>query len=462
MVFSSLLFLFYFLPATLAIYFISPQKLKNIVLLIVSLFFYAWGEPVYICLILFSALVDYILGRLIEKYRRSQKSKWLLVSSLIVNIAVLAFFKYANFLIENINVIFGIELTYLNLPLPIGISFYTFQTMSYIIDVYRGRVTAQRSFISFAMYVTLFPQLIAGPIVRYELIESQMKERMINFAQFSDGVRFFIKGLGKKVLLANNIGLLWVEIESTALSELTLAMAWLGIIAFSFQIYFDFSGYSDMAIGLGKMFGFEFPRNFHYPYISRSIAEFWRRWHITLGSWFREYVYIPLGGNRKGPIRMYMNLLLVWMLTGFWHGASWNFIIWGLYFGILISLERAFLQKVLNYCHPIFQHFYFAFFILIGWVFFVFEDIKMGWQFLGVMFGIGENGLINPKFFYLLFANAILLFIAFVGSLPRPQFIENIVQRNTFIEAFIYFVILLFSTAYLAGASYNPFLYFRF
>lgn len=440
----------------------SPQKLKNIVLLIVSLFFYAWGEPVYICLILFSALVDYILGRSIEKYRRSQKSKWLLFLSLIVNIGLLAFFKYADFLIDNINAIFGVEIAYLNLPLPIGISFYTFQTMSYIIDVYRGRVTAQRSFITFAMYVTLFPQLIAGPIVRYELIESQMKQRMISFAQFSDGIRFFIKGLGKKVLLANNIGLLWVEVESTALPELTLALAWLGIIAFSFQIYFDFSGYSDMAIGLGKMFGFEFPRNFHYPYISRSIAEFWRRWHITLGSWFREYVYIPLGGNRKGPIRMYMNLLAVWMLTGFWHGASWNFIIWGLYFGILISVERAFLQKVLNHCHPILQHFYFAFFILIGWVFFVFEDIKMGWQFLVIMLGFGENDLINPEFFYLLFTNSILLLVACVTSLPRPQFIERMIQRNPFIEAVIYFVILLLSTAYLAGASYNPFLYFRF
>lgn len=432
-----------------------------------SLIFYAWGEPIYVCLILFSAIVDYAMGLMVGKYRISQpgKAKGFFILSIAVNLAVLSFFKYADFLVSNINHLLGAEIGYLNLPLPIGISFYTFQTMSYIIDVYRGKVAPQRSFISFTMYVTLFPQLIAGPIVRYDTIEKQIQVRTVSFSLFSDGVRIFLIGLGKKVLLANNMGLLWVEIQNQPISELTIAAAWLGIAAFSLQIYFDFNGYSDMAIGLGKMFGFDFPQNFNYPYRSKSIQEFWRRWHITLGSWFREYVYIPLGGNQKGAVRMYVNLFVVWMLTGLWHGASWNYIIWGLYFGILISIEKAFLQRLLNKLHPIFQHAYFTFFILIGWVFFVFEDLQMGREFLRVMLGFDDNRMIDQQFLYFLLSNGVLLLIGLVASIPRPRYINALCKHQTIlalIMPFYYLAILVLATAYLVNGSYNPFLYFRF
>ncbi len=463
MVFSSLLFLFFFLPVTLLLYFFSPAKGRNVILLVVSLLFYAWGEPVYVGLILFSALADYVYGLLIAKYqpRKRRAAKLVLILSLVTNLAVLSFFKYADFMIVNINSVFSTEWATLELPLPIGISFYTFQTMSYIIDVYRGKVKAQRNFISFAMYVTLFPQLIAGPIVRYEWIEKEIANRHVSFAMFSDGVKLFIMGLGKKVLIANQIGFLWEEIQGMPSGELSIATAWLGIIAFSFQIYFDFSGYSDMAMGLGKMFGFHFPQNFNYPYISRSISEFWRRWHMTLGGWFREYVYIPLGGNRKGKTRTYMNLLIVWMLTGFWHGASWNFVIWGLYFGVLILLEKVFLQKALLKLHPIFQHLYFLFFIVVGWVFFVFNDLSEGLQYFKVMFGMGGQAVANQTFLYLLSSNVILLLMALVGSMPRSRWMKRISALPCF-QPLFYLIVFVFSTAYLVGATYNPFLYFRF
>lgn len=463
MVFSSLLFLYCFLPLTFILYFSSPAKGQNIILLFVSLIFYAWGEPIYIGLIIFSALADFTYGLLIAKFQKSKPNtaKLVLILSLVTNIAVLAFFKYADFLILNINIVFGTELAFLELPLPIGISFYTFQTMSYIIDVYRGKVKAQRNFISFAMYVTLFPQLIAGPIVRYEWIEKEIEKRHVSFEMFSEGVKLFIIGLGKKVLIANQIGLLWEEIQNMPTDELTIAAAWLGVIAFSFQIYFDFSGYSDMAKGLGKMFGFHFPQNFNYPYVSRSISEFWRRWHITLGSWFREYVYIPLGGNRKGNTRTYINLLIVWMLTGFWHGASWNFIIWGLYFGVLILLEKAFLQKTLLKLPTILQHLYFVFFILIGWVLFLFDDLPLGLQYLSAMFGIAGQTVANQTFLYVLSSNLVLLLIALIGSLPQSRMIRRIVALP-FFEPIFYLLVFIFSSAYLVGATYNPFLYFRF
>lgn len=463
MVFSSLLFLYFFLPITLILYFISPAKGKNIVLLFVSLFFYAWGEPVYVGLIIFSSLADYVFGLLIAKYRRDKQwaARLLLISSLVTSIGILGFFKYADFLIANINTVLGTEIGLLDLPLPIGISFYTFQTMSYIIDVYRGKVKAQRSFISFAMYVTLFPQLIAGPIVRYEWIEKEIAKRHVTLELFSDGVKLFVIGLGKKVLIANQIGALWEDVQGTAPGELSMAAAWLGIIAFAFQIYFDFSGYSDMAIGLGKMFGFQFPPNFNYPYISRSITEFWRRWHMTLGGWFREYVYIPLGGNRKGRLRTYMNLLIVWMLTGFWHGASWNFVIWGLYFGVFIILERLFLQNALQKLPPLLQHLYFVFFILIGWVIFVFDDLSAGLEYLAVMFGMGGGSVADQAFLYLLSSNFILLLAAFIGSVPRLRLVKR-VAAVPFFQPVFYFIVFIFASAYLVGATYNPFLYFRF
>jgi len=461
MVFSSLVFLFVFLPITLSLYYISPRKMKNLLLLILSLIFYAWGEPIYIFLMIFSAVTDYFHGLLIAKYKGKYLSKIFLLSSIIINIGVLSFFKYADFFIENINFLLGTDIELLNLPLPIGISFYTFQTMSYTIDVYRGKMQPQKNPIALAMYVCLFPQLIAGPIVRYESIEKELIHRHVSLQQFADGVRLFVIGLGKKVLLANNIGLLWNGIESRSFTELTVISSWLGIIAFALQIYFDFSGYSDMARGLGKMFGFNFPINFQYPYISRSISEFWRRWHMTLGGWFRDYVYFPLGGSRKGQKKLYRNLLIVWGLTGFWHGASWNFVVWGIYFGVLIALEKAGLSKILLRAHPVFQHLYFICFILIGWVLFVFEDLTQGLTYLSIMFGISGNQVLDQQTMYELYTNGVLFIIGIMGAMPIGKlFINRKIVRE--ISPIIYFVILLLSTAFLVNESYNPFLYFRF
>ncbi len=474
MVFSSLTFIFFFLPAALVVYYISPQKMKNVVLLIVSLFFYAWGEPIYILLMIFSASVDYIHGLIIHKNRIKQpfKAKMALISSLVVNIAILTFFKYADFLVENVNALFHMGIEPLNLPLPIGISFYTFQTMSYSIDVYRGLVRPQKNPITLALYVTLFPQLIAGPIVRYETIAKELQHRRLNITQFSDGVRIFIIGLGKKVLIANAIGELWFDIQSQSTSELTIFTAWLGIIAFAFQIFFDFSGYSDMAVGLGKMFGFNFPRNFSYPYISKSVSEFWRRWHISLGSWFRDYVYIPLGGSKKGKFVTYRNLFIVWGITGLWHGASWNFIMWGLYFGIIIAIEKAGLLKLLSKVHPFFQHMYLIVLILISWVLFVFDDFKLGLHYAKVMFGLETSVLYDTQFLYYFYTNIILLMIAGLASTPILSYMNNAlicclpkrVGRGIQMSVPIIFLlfILFLSTAYLVDDSFNPFLYFRF
>jgi alginate O-acetyltransferase complex protein AlgI len=395
------------------------------------------------------------------------KAKLFLVSSLLVNIGLLSFFKYADFLIENINLLIGTEWEPLELPLPIGISFYTFQTMSYAIDVYRGRLLPQKNPISFAMYVSFFPQLIAGPIVRYEDMAEDLNQRRLNLSLFADGVKIFIIGLGKKVLLANNIGLLWNQIQSQNVNELTVMTAWLGIIAFAFQLYFDFSGYSDMAVGLGKMFGFHFPRNFHYPYISKSVTEFWRRWHMTLGSWFRDYVYFPMGGSKKGRFITYRNLLIVWGLTGLWHGASWNFVLWGLYFGIIIAIEKAGWLKIITKLHPIFQHGYLILCILIGWVLFVFEDYSVGLSYLKIMFGFSENSLWDSEFLYYFYTNFILLLIVAVGSTPVMEKVRYSFKCNQKVAIQLmlpvcYLIILCLSTAYLVDESYNPFLYFRF
>ncbi|MBS4217454.1 MBOAT family protein [Bacillus sp. FJAT-49711] len=461
MVFSSLVFLFVFLPITLVLYSISPMKLKNLLLLILSLIFYAWGEPIYILLMLFSAMIDYIHGLLIAKYKGRIGSKLFLLSSIIINIGILAFFKYADFFIGNVNMLIGTDFESLKLPLPIGISFYTFQSMSYTIDVYRGRVQPQKNPIALAMYICLFPQLIAGPIVRYESIEKKLIHRRVSLHQFAEGVRLFIIGLGKKVLLANNIGLLWNTIEGQSLSELTVIESWLGIIAFALQIYFDFSGYSDMARGLGRMFGFNFPINFQYPYISRSITEFWRRWHMTLGGWFRDYVYIPLGGSREGKLKLYVNLFIVWGLTGFWHGATWNFVVWGLYFGVFIAVEKAGLKQLLIQLHPVWQHLYFIFFILIGWVLFVFEDLYEGLQYLMIMLGLTKNPILNEQTLYELYTHGVMFIIAIIAALP----IINLFKNSRFIpllSPIVYFAILLLSTAFLVNESYNPFLYFRF
>ncbi|HPZ90880.1 MAG: MBOAT family protein [Firmicutes bacterium] len=468
MVFSSLLFIFYFLPAALGLYYLAPRRYKNLVLFLCSLFFYAWGEPVYIVLMLFSAAVDYSAGRLMGKYNGNKAvRRWCLTASVLVNLSLLGFFKYADFLIANLNFLLGSRIAPLNLPLPIGISFYTFQTMSYTIDVYRGQTDVQKDFIAFAAYVSLFPQLIAGPIVRYSTVAHQLRQRSVDAEKFALGIKRFAVGLGKKVLLANNIGQLWAQIKDTAPADLPVLTAWLGIVAFAFQIYYDFSGYSDMAIGLGKMFGFDFLENFNYPYIARSVAEFWRRWHISLGTWFRDYLYIPLGGNRGGAAKAARNLLIVWFATGFWHGASWNFVLWGLYFGALIVLERLFLQAWLRRLPAVLSHLYLLLAVCFGWVIFEFNG-PQALAYLRVMLGLGNNALLDPGLIYMLATNGVLLVILGLGATPLPNALwEKVIaprgkRRGAVLAPAFCLLILVVATAYLVDSSYNPFLYFRF
>ena len=379
MVFSSLLVLFRFLPIFLVLYFISPKKYRNGILFVGSLIFYGWGEPVYISLLIFSTLVDFFHGQLVGKLKnqnRDKAAKAVVASSAIINLSLLFVFKYTDFFINTINEISGSQLPLLGLALPIGISFYTFQTMSYTIDVYRGDAPVQNNIIAFGAYVSMFPQLIAGPIVRYKDIAAELNHRTESFERFYIGVRRFVIGLGKKVLLANLTGALWTEIRGIAPDERSIVMVWMGILAFSFQIYFDFSGYSDMAVGMGHMLGFTFPENFNYPYISKSITEFWRRWHISLGTWFKEYVYIPIGGNKKGGIKHLRNILIVWLLTGIWHGASFNFLFWGLYFGILLLIEKFMLKNILPKLPTFVCHIYSCVLVMIGWVLFEFVDMN--------------------------------------------------------------------------------------
>lgn len=466
MVFSSILFLFSFLPVVLFLYMISPFSLKNGILLVASLFFYAWGEPIYILLMLFSIFVDYFAGILIGKYRGTSpiKAKLALLFSICTNIAILSFYKYADLLIETLNDWVGTNFSPLNLPLPIGISFYTFQTMSYSIDVYRGEVLPQKNWFTFATYVSLFPQLIAGPIVRYKLVAKDLEYRRWDWDLFTEGIKVFLIGLGKKVLLANNIGILWDEAKQIPFEELSTSQAWLGICAFSFQIYFDFSGYSDMAKGLGKMFGFHFPDNFNYPYISKSVTEFWRRWHMTLGTWFRDYVYIPLGGSRGKKWQTYRNLFVVWGLTGLWHGASWHFLLWGLYFGFWISLEKSRFGRLLEKMPRALRHGYLIFIVIIGWVIFEFDEITAIIQYLAVMFGFSQQPFIGGNVIYTFVSNLTLIFVCLLGALPIKNCFVHDKNRIT-MEAFTFFylvMIFLLSVAYLNDESYNPFLYFRF
>ena len=468
MVFSSLIFIVYFLPVVLLFYYILPRRFRNLLLFVASLFFYSWGEPIYILLMLFSTIVDYMHGRLVEMYKDNKRlSEFIVISSVIINLTILCFFKYSDFIIRTINGVLGTNLALLKLPLPIGISFYTFQTMSYTIDVYRKEAAAQKNIISFGAYVALFPQLIAGPIVRYKDIADQLNNRRENIDQFAKGIKLFIIGLGKKVLLANNIGFLSSQIQSTAVNEISVLTAWLGMIAFAFQIYFDFSGYSDMAIGLAKMFGFELIKNFNYPYISKSITEFWRRWHISLAIWFREYVYIPLGGNKGEKLKVLRNIFIVWFLTGLWHGASWNFVLWGLYFGLLIIIEKMYLASILDKLHPLLRHTYVIILVLIGFVLFSFENIQSGFEYIKVVIGLSDASLYNIDAIYYLYTNLILLILCTLASTPS---IENIVNRirNAREKAYywimspLYFAVMFLSIAYIVDASYNPFLYFRF
>ncbi len=469
MVFSSILFLFRYLPIVLILYFICPQKLKNLLLFVVSLIFYAGGEPVYFVLMLFSTLVDYIHGLMVAKYKREGRiraAKLTVASSAVINLALLGFFKYAGFIVANINNIFGCAIEFPALALPIGISFYTFQTMSYTIDVYKGDAEPQKNIIDFGAYVTLFPQLIAGPIVQYKTVAEQLNHRTHTFDNFAYGVRRFVVGLGKKVLLANSAGMIWDSVVANDLSTLPALTAWIGIIAFSFQIYFDFSGYSDMAIGLGKMLGFSFLENFDHPYMSFSITEFWRRWHISLGTWFRDYVYIPLGGNRKGFAKQLRNIAVVWLLTGLWHGASWNFVLWGAFFGVLLIFEKLFFLNFLKN-HKAVGHIYTLFAVVISWAIFAIEDMSRLGQYLGAMFGAGGS-FADPTSVYLLTTNAILLVILAVASTPYPAKLASKLYGKftnispVIVENLFYCAVILLSTAYLVDASYNPFLYFRF
>jgi alginate O-acetyltransferase complex protein AlgI len=467
MVFSSIFFLFFFLPLVLLVYYLVPRRFKNFVLFVSSLFFYAWGEPVYVLLMLFSVIFNHAFGLLLSRHRGHNRVKLLLFLSISMNIGLLCFFKYYSFILQVLNGLFGFSLVDPCLPLPIGISFYTFQALSYICDVYRGEVAAQRSFVAFGTYLALFPQLIAGPIIRYETISGQLLQRREGLDNFGAGVRRFVVGLGKKVLIANNIGLLWTQIQQTPPLELPVLTAWLGIAAFALQIYFDFSGYSDMALGLGKMFGFTFPENFNYPYISQSITEFWRRWHISLGTWFREYLYIPLGGNRCGKPALYRNLFVVWFLTGLWHGAGWNFVLWGLYFGFILSLEKAFLLKWLHRAPRIFRHVYAVLLILLSWVLFSFDSLPLGLQYLQSLFGLGGGGLFDRQAVYYLYTHALLFAIALLASTP---YLKNMKQKMFQRSKTLYYtvavlsclMVLLLSTAYLVDSTYNPFLYFRF
>lgn len=463
MLFSSLVFLFVYLPIVLAIYFLTPLKLRNLMLLLANVVFYAWGEPIYILIMVFSTFVDYTHGILIEKFRdNDKKARFFVASSVIINLSILIFFKYYDFIIKNLTLIFpSLPLAPLGLALPIGISFYTFQTMSYTIDVYRHDARVQKNIINFGTYVTLFPQLIAGPIVKYKDVANELDHRSETFAKFKSGVVLFVIGLGKKVLLANNIGALWDTYKLMPKDELTILGAWLGIIAFSLQIYFDFSGYSDMARGLGRMLGFEFMKNFDYPYISKSLTEFWRRWHISLGSWFREYVYIPLGGNKKGALKTFRNIFLVWLLTGIWHGAEWNFLFWGLFFAVMLMVEKLFLLNVLKKLPSFVSHIYTLFFIAISWVIFAVEGgISEFLPYIKAMLGFAP--LFNTDFLYYLTAFLPIIIISIFSSTPLILMFK-IGERSKKVLTFVFVLfVLILSTAYLVDASYNPFLYFRF
>lgn len=461
MIFSSLPFLFFYLMAVLAVYKLSPLKLRNLILLLVSLFFYGWGEPVYILIMFLSIAVDYVHGMLVERWRADdRKARRAVASSVIFNLAILVFFKYWDFLASSINALTGFSIPIFGLPLPIGISFYTFQTMSYTIDVYRKDAPVQKNPITFGAYVTLFPQLIAGPIVRYKSVAEQLEERREGLEKFVSGVRRFMVGAAKKILLANAIGQLWNQ--SLAAENLTVVGAWLGLAAYAFQIYFDFSGYSDMAIGLGRMLGFEFLENFNYPYISKSIVEFWRRWHISLTTWFREYVYIPLGGNRVPKAKWIRNILIVWLLTGIWHGAGWNFLLWGLYYGVWMLAERLFLGKYLEKLPSALQHVYTMIIVLTGWALFAVEDMnRLGVYFMSLF---GGGGLFSAADGYRLRTYLPTLVILAIGSTPLMKNLWDKLNEKTrnILQPLLVLAALILCTASLVDAGYNPFLYFRF
>ncbi len=466
MLFSSVPFLYYFLPSVLILYFLAPKKLKNTVLLISSLVFYGWGEPKYVIMMVASIIIGFVSGLLIEATNEKSKKKLILTINVIINLGFLGFFKYSNFFIENFNNITGLSLKLLNVALPIGISFYTFQILSYAVDVYRGTTKAQKNIISLATYITMFPQLIAGPIVRYTDVVDSLDERTINFEKISYGLRRFIIGLSKKVLLANALGELCVTFKAS--DDKSILFYWLYAVAFCLQVYFDFSGYSDMAIGLGKILGFEFMENFNFPFISKSVAEFWRRWHISLGSWFRDYVYIPLGGNRVKKSKWIFNILVVWFLTGFWHGAAWNFIIWGLYFVIFLVFEKTTVGKFITKTHVL-NRIYTLFFIIISFV--IFDAVNMGeaLSYIKAMIGFSSVPLVSNEFIYYLNEYAVILIAGIIGSTPLVKKVATKLVETKGVnviagvfEPIILVVLLVLVTSYLVDGSFNPFLYFRF
>ena len=461
MVFSSLHFLFLFLPLTLALCFLLPGEGKNVVLLLASVFFYAWGEPVYVVLMLFSVSFNYVCGLELAQIGDAAGRKRALVFNVAVNLLLLGFFKYAGFAVETVNSLLSLNLSYAKLPLPIGISFYTFQALSYVIDVYRGDVPAQKSFLRFAVYITMFPQLVAGPIVKYSDIERQLAKRRMTPVLCGLGAERLVRGLAKKVLLANNLGLLYTTIQADP--ERSVLTAWLGMAAYTMQIYFDFSGYSDMAIGMGQMLGFRFLENFNFPYVARSVTDFWRRWHMSLSGWFRDYVYIPLGGNRVSVPKHIRNLLIVWMLTGLWHGASWNFVLWGLYYGVLLILEKYLFGPVLEKLPGVICHVLTMVLVGIGWVIFSNTSFPEMSAYLGNLFGAGAAGLADGMFLYYLRNHLILLLISGVCCVPAVRdLLHRHIGRAPVSALCLYLVLFLVSVASLVYGSYNPFLYFRF
>lgn len=467
MVFSSLFFLYVFLPVVLLLYFLAPKKVKNIVLLIVSLVFYAWGEPVYIFLMAASIVFNFIAGLLMEKKEKYKKA--VLVCAVILNLGLLAVFKYTDMVIGTFDRLFSMNIKLLHIALPIGISFYTFQALSYVIDVYRKKTQADHDIIAFGAYISMFPQLIAGPIVRYSDVRRELKSRRVTSEDFEAGIMRFVCGLGKKVLIANNIGKVWKAVSGTDPGELSTAYLWLGLLAFTFQIYFDFSGYSDMAIGLGRMLGFHFLENFDHPYISTSITEFWRRWHISLSSWFKEYLYIPLGGNRKGPARQIFNIFTVWLLTGLWHGASWNFVLWGLFYAVFLLIEKFFLKRPLEKAPKAVGWIYTMIIVVIGWGIFSMSDIPSEniMNFIKTAFFKGKAGIGDSHAWFALKENLILFIVSALGSTGVPAGLSERILRNRPVLREVLSIvfmlgIMILCTAFMVSDKYNPFLYFRF
>ena len=464
MVFSTPLFLFYYLTLVLLAYYVAPVRFRNFILLIASLFFYYWGEQIYTVIMLLSIVIDYTHGMIVHRCKEKGNDRGAglaVASSVIFNLAILFFFKYWDFAARSLEAIGMGVLPVLNISLPIGISFYTFQTMSYTIDVYRGDARVQKNVIHFGTFVTLFPQLIAGPIIKYKDLDEQLGSRTHSVERFASGASRFMVGLAKKLLLANNLGQLWDVFKATPVQELTFVGAWLGVIAFAFQIYFDFSGYSDMAIGLGRLFGFEFMENFNYPYISKNITEFWRRWHISLSSWFREYLYIPLGGNRCKKGRWLFNLLIVWAATGIWHGASWNYLFWGLYFFCLLILEKLLLGKWLRKLPNVVQHLYVMVLVLISWAIFAMEDLGHLGAYLRAMAGLNGSRILDGQTLYHLHSFLPMIIVAAIGSTPLVAKLWDKVNSRM-IRMLVLILGFILCIAYVVASTYNPFLYFRF